>query len=395
VTHRTSEARPIAIGDKLIKPKDTVAVGAENGKWGTTWFIVSELPKWEPGLREWGCHGIRCGYLYRPDGSPVAEVCMPGPEAFPTENMTEKGRDFVRRLEGQRSETPVFTHRPGCPLDQRWCRCADDPQNPRPNEAEALVEDEEVFARGTVVTVDVDRVLLDFGPDPSEQAWVPSDRIQTHGRESPEPDYDTAKKIRNQRKEIARLSRECERHRKRRSDLWEAIIDIRGLLNEDDSFDAILTRVNAVLAGRPGEPSDCAGTPDLKELARKAVASCEARKDEDVDAWAEKLAADSVAAGEAEYGATPSSSTATDEKLVRIWLEASEYGNTSVGDEDFEANYEADRERLLFMLAEVRAEEREACAKVAEGYSQAEGQLDDGAAIARDIRARSTHPRTR
>jgi hypothetical protein len=40
----------------------------------------------------------------------------------------------------------------------------------------------------------------------------------------------------------------------------------------------------------------------LRELARKAVEAQDARKDEDVDAWAARLAADSVATGEAEYG---------------------------------------------------------------------------------------------
>lgn len=39
----------------------------------------------------------------------------------------------------------------------------------------------------------------------------------------------------------------------------------------------------------------------LLDLARKAVESNDARRNEDVDAWAERLAADSVAAGEAEF----------------------------------------------------------------------------------------------
>lgn len=43
-------------------------------------------------------------------------------------------------------------------------------------------------------------------------------------------------------------------------------------------------------------------TRKTEALAQAAVASCEARKDEDVDAWATRLAADSVAMGEAEYG---------------------------------------------------------------------------------------------
>jgi hypothetical protein len=44
----------------------------------------------------------------------------------------------------------------------------------------------------------------------------------------------------------------------------------------------------------------------LKAAAERVVTSQEARKGEDVDTWAAKLAADSVAAGEAEYGARPS-----------------------------------------------------------------------------------------
>lgn len=62
--------------------------------------------------------------------------------------------------------------------------------------------------------------------------------------------------------------------------------------------------------GRPGylHENNCPAyvrvTSDdpLRELARKAVEAQDARKDEDVDTWAARLAADSVAAGEAEYG---------------------------------------------------------------------------------------------
>lgn len=51
--------------------------------------------------------------------------------------------------------------------------------------------------------------------------------------------------------------------------------------------------------------------PALLDLARKAVAAQEARKGEDIDAWAARLAADSVAAGEAEFASKVS--TACDE----------------------------------------------------------------------------------
>ncbi len=45
------------------------------------------------------------------------------------------------------------------------------------------------------------------------------------------------------------------------------------------------------------EPS----SSELNELARKAVRARDRRKNEDIEAWAKRLAEDLVAAGESEY----------------------------------------------------------------------------------------------
>lgn len=58
-----------------------------------------------------------------------------------------------------------------------------------------------------------------------------------------------------------------------------------------------------LIASYPVEPRTTqAMTDERRELARRVIESQKAREGEDVDAWAERLAADSVAAGEAEYG---------------------------------------------------------------------------------------------
>ena len=67
----------------------------------------------------------------------------------------------------------------------------------------------------------------------------------------------------------------------------------------DEYYEAFKGLTEAVKARAALQPS---GEPELLQAAKQAAERLEARKDEDVEEWAKRLAADSVAIGEAEYG---------------------------------------------------------------------------------------------
>lgn len=66
----------------------------------------------------------------------------------------------------------------------------------------------------------------------------------------------------------------------------------------------------------PGRRLDPRPSDPLRELAQKVVEACKAREGEDIDAWAEKLAGDSVTMGEAEYGRNYSLCTSCGSELL-------------------------------------------------------------------------------